>query len=76
MSELLPENAAADFIAAFRAATAAEGVTRALAGEPLSILRADDVLREARIFGEAQNRITREPLLDAEAAGALLGQQR
>jgi hypothetical protein len=75
MSELLPESTAPDVIAAFRAATAADDVTRALAGEPSNILRADDVLREARILGEAQNRIARERMLDAEAAGALLGSQ-
>jgi hypothetical protein len=75
LDELLSESAAPELIAAVRAATAAEEVTHALAGEPLSVLRADDVLRTARILGEAQNRINREPLLDAEAAGALLGSQ-
>lgn len=75
LGELLPENAAADVIAAVRAATVAEEVTRALAGEPLNVLRADEVLRDARILGEAQNRICQESLLDAEAAGALLGSQ-
>lgn len=75
VSELLPEGMASDVIATFRAATAAEGVTRTLAGEPRDILRADDVLREARILGEAQSRIVREQMLDAEATGALLGSQ-
>ena len=67
--------ASSDVIAAVRAATVAEEVTRALAGEPLNVLRADEVLRDARILGEAQNRICQESLLDAEAAGALLGSQ-
>jgi hypothetical protein len=75
LRELLPDNAAPDVIAALRAATVAQDVTRALAGEPQHILRADDVLREARILGEAQNWISKERMLDAEAVGALLGSQ-
>jgi len=36
---------------------------------------ADDILRDAQLVGEAQARVLSEPLLDANAVGALLGSQ-
>jgi hypothetical protein len=73
LDAVLPSRFASDLAAAMRAATVAEDVTSALAGEPANLLRAEDVLRDATIRGEVQHRILQEPMLDAETVGALLG---
>jgi hypothetical protein len=39
------------------------------------LLRAEDILLDARLRGEAQGRIFQSRMLDAEAVGALLGSQ-
>jgi hypothetical protein len=71
----LPASLAPELIDAIRAASAADAVTTALAGEPRSVLHAEDILRDARLRGEAQGRILQARMLDAEAVGALLGSQ-
>jgi hypothetical protein len=72
---VLPEVTGRDLVAAIRAATVADDVSFALAGQPASVVGAADILRDAQLRGEVQHRILQERLLDAEAAATVLGSQ-
>lgn len=71
----LPSSTGREIVDALRAAAVADDVRVALAGPPAQIISAEDVLKDALLRGQVQNRILQERLLDADAVGTLLGSQ-
>jgi len=56
-----------------RAAQSAESITRRIAGEPKQVIGAERLLRDALLRGEVEQRVFEEAMLEAEAAGQVLG---
>lgn len=56
-----------------RAVQASEGVVEFLAGAPQRVLRAEDVMAQAQLRGEAMRSVLEHELVNAEEAGRLLG---
>lgn len=56
-----------------RAVLASENIMNDLAGRPKRILRAQDVMEESRLRGEAMRSVLSQKLVNAEDAGELLG---
>ena len=67
-----PESASAimEFV---RTVVASEQMGEQLAGVPQRLLRAEDVLQEARLRGESMRSVLEQELVNAEEAGRLLG---
>ncbi|HTP30409.1 MAG TPA: hypothetical protein VMK12_32725 [Anaeromyxobacteraceae bacterium] len=68
----LPERLRSAMIESLRAARVAEAIEQALAGSPL-LLSAEDVIDEARLRGQAEALVLKEPMFSAAEAGRILG---